>query len=268
MPLSDTFARWLRVTPGWCCVCGKPTAFFPWDANLRESGACVRCGVSNRRRQLAHVLLRAIAPELSSLRRLAGRGGLTLYNCETEGGTHSVLAAMPGYVCSEYFGPEHAPGALVGGRRHEDLTQLSFASGSFDVVLTSDVLEHVPEPYAAHREIHRVLRPGGRHLFTVPYIPAFADDEQRARIRNGAVEHLLPPIHHVDPLRPQGILVFTHFGRAMLARLAEIGFATTVHRVRSLRLGLLGDDGYVFEARKAVERHEPPEQADLRTFDG
>lgn len=41
---------------------------------------------------------------------------------------------------------------------------------SFDSVLCAAVLEHLPEPEAALRECHRVLRPGGVALYTVPMI--------------------------------------------------------------------------------------------------
>jgi SAM-dependent methyltransferase len=254
MRLADRFALRLHGTPGYCCVCGRWTMFRYWGRNLRETGVCARCSSSNRRRQLAIALLRALGGDhrrrLRALPELATLPPLAIFNCETEGGTHAVLSRLPGYVASEYFGPEHAPGAIVNGRRHEDLTRLSFPDRAFDVVLSSDVLEHVPDPYAAHREIHRVLRPGGRHLFTVPYIPAAARDEVRAVLRDGAVEHLLPPIHHGDPLRPEGILVFTHFGREMLERLRAIGFDARELRLRSAWRGVLGEDGYVFEARR------------------
>ncbi|MFN0154413.1 MAG: class I SAM-dependent methyltransferase [Gaiella sp.] len=38
--------------------------------------------------------------------------------------------------------------------------------GSFDVVLCAQVLEHVDDPSAAARELHRVLAPGGRLLLS------------------------------------------------------------------------------------------------------
>ncbi len=47
---------------------------------------------------------------------------------------------------------------------------LPFASDSADSVLLSEVIEHVPEPERVLRETHRVLRPGGRALVTVPFL--------------------------------------------------------------------------------------------------
>ena len=49
-----------------------------------------------------------------------------------------------------------------------DVCALPFADQSFDVVLATDVLEHVDDDCAALREIRRVLRQGGRALITVP----------------------------------------------------------------------------------------------------
>ncbi len=45
---------------------------------------------------------------------------------------------------------------------------LPFAAATFDGVICTEVLEHVPEPEQALREIARVLRPGGRLYVTVP----------------------------------------------------------------------------------------------------
>ncbi len=45
---------------------------------------------------------------------------------------------------------------------------LPFADGSFDVVLCTEVLEHVPQPRAMIAEIGRVCSPQGRVVLTVP----------------------------------------------------------------------------------------------------
>lgn len=42
-----------------------------------------------------------------------------------------------------------------------DATTLPFADGTIDAVFTSNLLEHVPDPYAVLSEVERLLRPGG-----------------------------------------------------------------------------------------------------------
>ena len=49
-----------------------------------------------------------------------------------------------------------------------DATKLPFADDSFDVVITSEVLEHIQDDVAAIAEMVRVLRPGGHFAATVP----------------------------------------------------------------------------------------------------
>ena len=67
----------------------------------------------------------------------------------------------------------------VPGNPHADLhgsiDALPVDDASFDVVLCLQVLEHVPDPAAAVRELRRVVRPGGRVLASThgvyPYHP-------------------------------------------------------------------------------------------------
>jgi SAM-dependent methyltransferase len=49
-----------------------------------------------------------------------------------------------------------------------DATRLPFDDGSFDRVITSEVLEHIQDDVAAIGELVRVLRPGGTFACTVP----------------------------------------------------------------------------------------------------
>ncbi len=50
-----------------------------------------------------------------------------------------------------------------------DGQRLPVAPNSVDTVLATEVLEHLPDPALCLREIHRVLRPGGKVLLTVPF---------------------------------------------------------------------------------------------------
>lgn len=48
------------------------------------------------------------------------------------------------------------------------LDAIPLRSGRVDAVINIQVLEHVPDPGAALREMHRVLKPGGRLFLTAP----------------------------------------------------------------------------------------------------
>ncbi|HKD97163.1 MAG TPA: class I SAM-dependent methyltransferase, partial [Micromonosporaceae bacterium] len=53
-----------------------------------------------------------------------------------------------------------------------DVTDLPFADGSFDLVVSSLSLHHWDEPEAAVPELARVLRPGGRVcIYDFPFAP-------------------------------------------------------------------------------------------------
>jgi len=72
------------------------------------------------------------------------------------------------YLTQDWTSSVH-PGAraadIVG-----DLHELDVPSASFDFVLCTEVLEHVSEPGRVCAELHRVLRPGGQILVTVPFV--------------------------------------------------------------------------------------------------
>lgn len=50
-----------------------------------------------------------------------------------------------------------------------DIAAIPVESESFDFVLLNQTLEHVPEPKAVLKELHRVLKPGGHILYTGPF---------------------------------------------------------------------------------------------------
>jgi SAM-dependent methyltransferase len=53
--------------------------------------------------------------------------------------------------------------------QHDVAELFPFANESFEVIWCSEVLEHLFDPVFAIQEMHRILRPGGRLLITVPF---------------------------------------------------------------------------------------------------
>jgi SAM-dependent methyltransferase len=49
-----------------------------------------------------------------------------------------------------------------------DLSAIPVEDNRFEAIIFNQVMEHLPEPKLAIRELHRVLKPGGRMIFTGP----------------------------------------------------------------------------------------------------
>ena len=48
------------------------------------------------------------------------------------------------------------------------ILEIPFKDNSFDIIVSSEVIEHVPDPYKAIQELFRVLKPGGTLVLTTP----------------------------------------------------------------------------------------------------
>lgn len=127
-----------------------------------------------------------------------------------------------------YTSSQFIPGTPLGGHnkqfdaRCESLEALTFPDKSFDLIVTQDVMEHVMEPDAAFREIARVLRPGGFHIFSVPLVRKCEPSRRRARPRpDGTVELLLEPEYHGNPVDNAGSLVTMDWGFDILTAIAN-----------------------------------------------
>jgi SAM-dependent methyltransferase len=175
----------------------------------------------------------ALREEIGSL------GALDVCELSAHGAVAAYLRrAARSVAVSEYFA-DAEPGTLRDGIRVEDVQRLTYADASFDLVTHCDVLEHVPDDARALSELKRVLRPGARMLFTVP-LHAGARTNERARLRDGLVEHFDAPSYHHDQMRPEGILAFRDYGLDILDRLRAAGFASPRIAAPSARLAWLG----------------------------
>jgi len=161
-----------------CNVCGV-TARSWWGG--RDNGRCPACRCATRTRTLwwylqreapdAHQLrILHFAPEAPLERQLRGRSSRQYQTCDlrSPGVDHKV-----------------------------DIQRLPFLDGSYDLLLCSHVLEHIPDDRAAMRELRRVCSANGRVLIMVPMNPHAPTVEDLSDLppterkrRFGEIDHL------------------------------------------------------------------------------
>lgn len=158
-----------------CPVCGgRWRRMWTQGRKPRRDARCPRCGSLERHR------LHWLYFQTTGL----FRERLRMLHMAPERAFHSHFRQMQNlhYITGDLFADN------VNTRL--DITRLPFADGSFDVILCSHVLEHIPDDAAAMRELRRVLRPGGWALLEVPLDknreqtyedPAITSPEERLR---------------------------------------------------------------------------------------
>jgi 2-polyprenyl-3-methyl-5-hydroxy-6-metoxy-1,4-benzoquinol methylase/glycosyltransferase involved in cell wall biosynthesis len=182
---------------GYCVVCGchssfrfDPTIISPqvkkaWGIadnlvrafNRKESCFCSYCGSSLRMRRLAAVLMQTFAEiggisckSFVELVRNEEFRRLKIAEISACGTLHSYLKQHPNLYYSEWL-PGVKPGTTHEGTRCEDWQGLTYPDDTFDIILSSETLEHVLDPDKAWHEIYRTLKGGGFHVFTLPVVP-------------------------------------------------------------------------------------------------
>jgi SAM-dependent methyltransferase len=251
-----------RSFEGYCNVCDVVTAFHVNSDNFREDLVCRNAGCINRHRQIVCGLSVALfgvpsrsLPEICSY---INSHKLNVYSADANSSLYRALSkhVAPELITfSEYFGPEFASGQYVNGIRHEDLQKTSFANGIFNIVITTEVFEHIPRVYEAEGEVARILAPGGIYCFTVPFVPFHEHDIVLADVNEkGETVFFAEPQYHGDPLRPEeGILVYRIFSfNDLKERFNALECDFTTFRFWSSALGILGDNAWVLLARKNV----------------
>jgi len=171
--------------------------------NRQQGCHCKRC----------HNNLRAMGLSAAILREYNYNGTLTLF-CEssndlkvleinTAGNLTKFLSKLPGHKLVEY--PQF------------DMMNLDIESDSYDLVIHSDTLEHVPMPERALSECLRVLRPDGICIFSVPIIV-----DRFTRNRTG----LAPSYHGQSGIDAHDQLVYTEFGADCWTSVLKAGFVS------------------------------------------
>ena len=220
---------------GLCAICGAKGSFErKGQPSVREAFQCPSCRASLRYRDQAAAILDEFGQGLEiSLNRLVRRGLLDevqIYEPALGGPFVNLFSGLPNYRRSYYWDGGNS-GDVRSGVQFEDLCSLSFDDHSFDLVITSDVFEHILNPDAAAAEIARVLKVGGIHVFSIPSQWPFPETStSRIRIVDDEIEHLLPARYHrAGDGSPS--LVITDFGADIVERFSAFGLRTNVLRL-------------------------------------
>jgi SAM-dependent methyltransferase len=244
--------RYLPDQTGHCSVCGnvleveqrevicselaadweltkKQVEFF----NYREGNACIHCHSSARIRNYANTIMETLnghyGREYRFFKDLAAADQRDFWqslqvaeinNCLT---LHEHLMKLPRLYYSEYGSKDPAVPT-------EDLMRLTYTDSFFDLVLMSDVLEHVPDLTRGIAEVYRVLKKKGFFIFTVPILE---DRRSRSRARlgqNHQIEHLLPKSYHGQYKdEKDDFLVFHELGYDFVEALRGAGFDASLY---------------------------------------
>lgn len=131
-----------------CCGC----SFAKWRG--KEHGGCPRCASQARHRGLWIYLSALIQDPNSDLR--------DVLHFAPEPCLRANLKRIPSlrYVTTDLDRKDVDI--------NTDITEMSFEDESFDLIINSHVLEHIPNDRAAMQEMCRILRPGGTAIVQVP----------------------------------------------------------------------------------------------------
>jgi SAM-dependent methyltransferase len=189
---------------GFCLCCDTEVDFIAHNPWLRDHFACNNCESLPRER----ALMKVVAQEYPNWY------DLKIHESSPGNRGHSVKLKKENkhYTESQFFVNEPL-GKLFNGVRNEDLENQTFDDESFDIVVTSDVMEHIYNPEKAFKEIYRTLKPGGAHIFSVPIINKFKKTQRWAeKGEDGNPIFLFEPEWHGNPIDKKGSPVTIHWG--------------------------------------------------------
>lgn len=232
-----------KINKGYCSICDSQTLFIEHDNWLRDYYHCQKCYSIPRQRAIVMVL-NEFFPDWRNLK---------VHESSPGGPSSTTIEKHCSHYTPTQFFQDIPLGEFKEGIRCENLEQMTFEDNSFDLTISQDVFEHVMNPSAAFKEISRTLKPGGAHVFTMPWYPHLKQTVQRARqMDNGEIEFLEEAIYHGNPIDNNGSLVTFDWGVDFVDFIyANSGMTTTIYRERDRSKGIDGEFLEVFISRKS-----------------
>lgn len=242
-----TRIRITKIKWGYCPCCERRTLFIAIGYWLRDDYRCIWCRSIPRQRALMRVLKERV-PDYKSI---------DIHECSPSGVLFKKFKRNVAKYTFSYYWKDKPLGTMVEevGAYNENLEKMSFQDKKFDVFITQDVLEHIYNPAGALREINRVLKPGGLHVFTVPIYP-FMKTRPRIKIEGEKIKKIMPPIYHGDPINANGCLVTWDWGGDIVDYIRRVsGMETEIIEFPNNRLnfknGIEGDFLWVCVSKRA-----------------
>jgi len=154
-----------------------------------------------------------------------GASSKDAYELSTYGTTLNWLERhMRSTTKSEYF-QDYPTGTMVEGILNQDIQKLTFPDGSFDLVTSNQVFEHVPDDVAGYRETFRVLRRGGAMIFSVPLYDT-PSTVQTAEFKDSTVVFFGQPEYHDSRIggAKSAPVFWRHSRHDICSRVLQVGF--------------------------------------------
>jgi SAM-dependent methyltransferase len=230
-----------KAAAGYCPCCEEKTWFISEKDWLRDNYICQRCKSIPRFRAIINRIKEYIG-DISKK---------SVYEAAPGGSSSSWVQRNAGNYISSHFWDDIPLGGQKGTHYCQNMEQLTFEDNLFDLVVTQDVFEHIFEPEKAFREIHRVLKPGGYHIFTVPYYRG-TNTTVRAKLEeNGKIKYFKEPVYHGNPISQDGSLVTYDWGEDLTQLIfLWTGMITTIYLEKNEYYGLEAEFLEVFVSKK------------------
>ncbi|MDD3242505.1 MAG: ATP-binding cassette domain-containing protein [Eubacteriales bacterium] len=201
-----------------CPLCGQEDSVFSVDEGvmLRREARCCHCGGRLREADLGRTLMKWMgAPDKDLTQADALLGELHILDLTPYGAINKALKFLPHYQSWDYL-------RKVADGAGQDLGELPFADNTFDLVIDQEIANHYHDYEQAFREIGRVLKPGGLHLFSVPI------HEGRSSISRAQRQEVSLTVEGTR------LLVETDWGDDIGRIVDAYGFETTVEKCNQL----------------------------------